>query len=253
MKNSPLLSSVPRWIAGTCRPVFALLLMLTLAVSATRAQAQTPAAVNSFDDVKFWIGTGTNRAVLIIDWQDGLNVPGFTIGQAVAWGFQWQDGATPTGLDMLNAIAAADPRLHLSFGNSPSQGTYLFGIGYDLNNNGGTFTFNSSPFAESGSASDPADHIQYGFNTNGYWEYLASISTTSLPSSGGWNYADAGLATNPVTNNTWETLVFSGYAANPDFDTITPVTPMAATPEPSAFLLAICGGTAVLWRRRRRA
>ena len=54
-------------------------------------------------------------------------------------------------------------------------------------------------------------------------------------------------------DNTWDALVFSGYAANPDFDTITPVTPMAATPEPSAFLLAVCGGTAVLWRRRRRA
>lgn len=242
---------------GLCRQrraLAALLLAAALAAGTSRVQAQTPTTVNSFDDVKFWIGTGTNRAVLIIDWQDGLNASGFSIGQAVAWGFQWQDGATPTGLDMLNAIAAADSRLHLSLGNNASFGTYLFGVGYDLNNNGGTFTFDSSPFAESGSASDPGDHIQYGFNTNGYWEYLTSLSaTTTLPASSGWDYASLGLGSSLVVNNTWDALVFSGYAANPNFDTITPVTPMAATPEPSAFLLAICGGTAVLWRRRRRA
>ena len=212
--------------------------------------------VTAFSDIQYWVGSGPNRAGLVIDWQDGKNAPSLTIGQAVAWGYQWQNGATPTGLDMLTAIAAADPRLELSTGNNPSFGTYVFGLGYDLNGDGGTFTFNSSPSNESGTASDPADHVAYGFNTNGYWEYLNSTTSgTTLPSSSGWNYASAGAGDRLLTNNTWDAWVFSSYAGNPNFDLLTPAAPLAAatpTPEPSTIVLALAGGVALSLRRRRR-
>jgi hypothetical protein len=57
----------------------------------------------TFENVKWWVGTGTDSAVLIIDFQDGK--------EAHAWGFL-HDG-TKTGKDLLMAIDAAETYLNL--------------------------------------------------------------------------------------------------------------------------------------------
>lgn len=54
-------------------------------------------------DVQFWVGTGTDTALLIIDFLDGSGTA------SLAWGYLYNGNAT--GEDMLNAIAAADPDL----------------------------------------------------------------------------------------------------------------------------------------------
>ena len=61
----------------------------------------TPAVVEAtidFDNILYWVGTGTNEAALAVNWAD----------TALAWGYRW-DG-TKTVTDMMNDIAAADPR-----------------------------------------------------------------------------------------------------------------------------------------------
>ena len=63
----------------------------------TCLQAQT--LVDSFDNIQYWIGTGQNRAALVLQWNDGLDPV------SVAWGYRW-DG-TATGIDMLRAIAGS--------------------------------------------------------------------------------------------------------------------------------------------------
>jgi hypothetical protein len=55
------------------------------------------AIVKNFDDIQFWTGNGTNRAALVIEWNDGKSPA------SLAWGFRWNGQAT--GLDMLKAIA----------------------------------------------------------------------------------------------------------------------------------------------------
>lgn len=60
-------------------------------------QAQT--LVNSFDDIQFWVGTGSKRAALVLQWNDGLNPV------SLAWGYRWDGEAT--GIDMLKAIAGS--------------------------------------------------------------------------------------------------------------------------------------------------
>ena len=50
--------------------------------------------------VQYWIGTGADTSVLVVDFQDGSATP------AYAWGYLHNGG---TGADMVNAIAAADP------------------------------------------------------------------------------------------------------------------------------------------------
>ena len=48
----------------------------------------------TFDDIEFWVGTGANRAALVIDWLENSNEP-----PALVWGYRWN--GTATGRDML--------------------------------------------------------------------------------------------------------------------------------------------------------
>ena len=55
-------------------------------------------ATIAFSEILFWVGTGSNEAVMAVNWAD----------TALAWGYRW-DG-TATVADMMAHIAAADPR-----------------------------------------------------------------------------------------------------------------------------------------------
>lgn len=68
-----------------------------LALAFTGVPALQGQTVGSFDDIRFWTGSGTNRAALILQWNDG-GAP-----SSLAWGFRWNGDIT--GLDMLVAVA----------------------------------------------------------------------------------------------------------------------------------------------------
>ena len=55
-------------------------------------------ATIDFSEILFWVGEGTNEAVMAVNWAD----------TALAWGYRWNGAATVA--DMMNHIAAADPR-----------------------------------------------------------------------------------------------------------------------------------------------
>jgi len=75
------------------------------------------AAPFSFNSIERWTGSGPNRAALIVDWHDG------TRPHALAWGFRFENGAT--GLDMWNAVTAADTGLTAVISNGrPSDINY---------------------------------------------------------------------------------------------------------------------------------
>ena len=59
-------------------------------------------ATISASDILYWVGTGSNQAIFIIDW--------CTAPTALAWGYRF-DGESVTVATMLNDIATADPRL----------------------------------------------------------------------------------------------------------------------------------------------
>ena len=60
----------------------------------------------SFDDVHFWVGEGTKRMVVVVDW----NEPGET--SSFAWGYRW-NGEDPPMARAVAEIALEDNRLHL--------------------------------------------------------------------------------------------------------------------------------------------
>ena len=78
----------------------------------------TPSVVEAtiaFSDILYWVGEGTNEAVLAVNWAD----------TALAWGYRWNGTATVAG--MMDAIAAADPRF--SYTGTGMLGDILFNDG----------------------------------------------------------------------------------------------------------------------------
>lgn len=96
------------------------------------------AATLSFEDIRLWAGSGTNRAAMVVHWaapevRNNTQVPNPVADKSIAWGFRWN--GTASGEDMFNAILAADPRLFVAASGTTAYGKAVFGIGYDLNNN----------------------------------------------------------------------------------------------------------------------
>ncbi len=69
--------------------------------------AQNP----SFADIKFWIGSGEKVAMFVVDFNDGAT------NECYAWGYRF-DGDDATAMDMLDAIATADPNFSFASGGS---------------------------------------------------------------------------------------------------------------------------------------
>lgn len=75
-------------------------------------------------DIRYWVGSGTDSTVLVVDFQDG------TEDHSYAWGFLHN---TATAEDMLNAIAAADVNFTVNI-----TGGFLNDIAYNTHvGNGG--------------------------------------------------------------------------------------------------------------------
>ena len=66
----------------------------------------------SASDIQFWTGTGTNQAIIILDWDDD---PGNN-NIALAWGVRWNGSATAT--DLLDTMMAYDSRFSYTLSGS---------------------------------------------------------------------------------------------------------------------------------------
>jgi hypothetical protein len=178
-------------------------------------------AAFTFDDIQYWVGTGTNRAAIAIDWSNGSTTP-----PALVWGFRW-DGVAH-GRDMLTAVVAADNRLYAKFGGSPGSEVNAYGIGYDANNDGqfaiddGT-SFDSKGIAYTGPAdlsasTNSADYYAEGWFT-GFWHY--GIASNDPYNGGQWSDSHVGMATRELADGAWDswtftpTFSFTAFATNP--------------------------------------
>ncbi|MBO7201837.1 MAG: T9SS type A sorting domain-containing protein [Bacteroidales bacterium] len=57
-------------------------------------------------DILYWVGTGSNKAILIVSWDEA------SPAQSLAWGYRWNGSITAA--DMLTAIDNADTRLSIN-------------------------------------------------------------------------------------------------------------------------------------------
>ena len=214
------------------------------------------AAVVSLDEVDHWVGTGSNRAGLVIDWNDGKQA------ESLVWGYRWDGSATAE--QMFLSVVAADPTLFAKIGTPGSFGTPVYGIGQ--NRNGGGFgiddgtTFDAvgkAVLASAGAAgaaspvddanpTDPADHYEEGWWQEGFWFHYQSATS---PYAAGGSWSDGlGLSSQTLTNNAWTGL---GYAKN--FVGTAPG-PAQNVPEPTGatvVVVAAAAGLLARWRTGR--
>lgn len=130
-----------------------------LAIPVSGLQAQIP--VGNLDDIQHWTGSGTNRAALVLQWNDAFSP------SSLVWGYRWDGQAT--GLDMLRAIAGST-RIEDLAGDLVGSGSgsdsrltlglvqYSFGLS--------VLSLDYVPFQS-------AQRTQSDWNS-GYWEYFIS-------------------------------------------------------------------------------
>lgn len=102
---------------------------LKLAIAVTlMTTTMAHAIVLDWDKIRFWTGSGPNKAALVVQFAD--NGP----EEAYVWGFRWDDSqypdGAPTGEAMARAIAANSPDLLLFTQYTGSMGSTVCGFGY---------------------------------------------------------------------------------------------------------------------------
>jgi hypothetical protein len=233
------------------KKMFAAFVVL-LGVGAPGLKAQL---ISSFEDIEYWVGSGTNQSVLAIQWSDGGDP------KSLAWGYRWNDMAT--GLDMLTAIAG------LSVVEPPSGGDpieTIHGADVRLSLVLWRYGFGDSLYSASfGSGETTRTQADWD---SGYWQYWIyggdieytpwdetepsyyQVSGSSNYSSVTWWNSQVGASDRPLINNSWDAYVFlPGFAAQ-----VVAQPTAAAIPEPSTWvLLGLSALTFGIWRIRRAA
>ncbi|MGC4004452.1 MAG: PEP-CTERM sorting domain-containing protein [Pirellulales bacterium] len=196
--------------------------------------AASPYATFDFNNINTWVGTGTNQAALVLDWNTPTGISSFV------WGYRWNGAAT--GEDMLRAIAGAGNYSDTTNGNFVTHGAdprlsfnaSVFGFGNFIHG----FAFNSPT---SGALGYP-DSFDWNY-------YTAAASDTT------WSNATTGFGSRTLSNGVWD-----GYRYAPGFDMnfnplTSPSLPLAVqpVPEPSTYAVLGVALTVVATLRRRRA
>ena len=95
--------------------LFSLLVSFSISIAGAYAQildhpksgevlTKTPTIDTS--DILYWVGTGSNKAILVVSWDEA------SPAQSLAWGYRWNGSITAA--DMLTAIDNADTRLSIN-------------------------------------------------------------------------------------------------------------------------------------------
>lgn len=162
----------------------------------------------TFEDIQFWVGEGSKRAALVIDWNSDKK------DHALVWGYRFDGEAT--GYDMLAAVAKADPRFVLLKEES-IYGATVGGIAYTehltdplrlLYNDSvyvpvdGVVTADSSNYGD-WSCSDAAALWQGEHWSVGYWSYYVKDRAEDT-----FGYAATGVSGRTLTDGCVDGLSF---------------------------------------------
>ena len=164
----------------------------------------------TFDDIYFWVGEGSNRSALAVQWNNDRET------NALVWGYNW-DGSK-YGVDILFAIAKEDPKFFVfADATTSGYGTAIAGVGYDANSDGVFFIKHKTtgeliypdengvlphPNAlgydyDNYEAGDTEDYWYAGWYS-GYWSYWLSTDGNS------WSYSGLGASSRQLTDGCWD-------------------------------------------------
>ncbi|MFM8457592.1 MAG: hypothetical protein ACKOB0_01405 [Chthoniobacterales bacterium] len=169
-------------------------LLLALLAAAPCTAWSSLITVNSFTNIQFWTGSGTNRAALVLDF-GSPETP-----SSIAWGYRW-NGATNTAATMLFSLAGtitgasapapllgSDPRLSVDVSFFPGYG------GYFVN----TITYNQvglpSPWTQT------SRQIKDDYFFDGTYPTFYTLNGTGTWTGAGFALANVGMSDTPLLN-----------------------------------------------------
>ena len=189
-------------------PVLVTTLVTTL-LSITTPLASFGQAVTSFEDIDFWVGSGSSSAALAIDWNGDSSSD-----ESYVWGYRWE-GST-NGAEMLVEVISADERFYAKLGEVAGLGTAVVGLGYDQNDDGqfelteNTFFddrgINISSLSDGENSADSEDFYAEGWFL-GFW-HLGFAAENPLDGDD-WLSTSTGIDKVTLTNNSWVSLAFT--------------------------------------------
>ena len=202
---------------------------LLAAVSSIIFSPAASASISSFNDIDYWVGSGSNQAALIIDFNDGKSP------EAWAWGYRWN--GSKNGGDMILAIAAVDPRMSLVNGGS-STAVFITEISYD------------------GSAGLQSGTSDFTFGVDTSWGYYNAIDTAEAVADN-WTAPGIGASSRALSDGNWDAWSFGKYDSLTFDHTVPPNTASAIAapvpePETAVALLAVTALLFASTQRRRR-
>lgn len=159
------------------------------------------ASAFSLDDIHYWVGEGTNRCGVVVDWSNGG-------GGTLAWGYRW-NGTCTNVAEVVARIAHEDPRLGLGVQGMTTDYVDLFFFGYDVNDNHPKWDMDNGDASDKEAYFLREDSVWY----SAWWVFYGPMNGTAFPTT---PQTSSWFAANSVTpqNNDW--FVFSwGY---PDYD-----------------------------------
>ena len=181
------------------------------------AHAGTSGVFSGLDDIKFWSGSGTNRAALLIQWNDG-GTP-----SSLVWGFRWN--GTATGIDMIRAVAGsseirnpAGALLSSTNGSDPRLSTvwtaYNFGDALDAVSwkSGGTSRGKvdwNAGYWQYSIYGGRLEYDQYDENGQVIGSATYDQSGSSLYPGTSWFSSPVGAGDRPLVNEAWDAWSFA--------------------------------------------
>jgi len=228
--------------------------VFVFAVFFAAVSAQAAMDSFSFDDIDSWVGSGSNQAAFLVDWHDDISP------EAMVWGFRWDGKAT--GEDMLTAIVKSDSNLYAKISGQTSYGIALFGLGYDMDNDGfgisgdseftNGFTATQYGGADGSEATDSGDKYKEGWY-KGFWSYWLSSEGKLKENATDWAFSGVGMTGRELSDGDVD-----GWGFDSDMSTwgdAGPTAPYAAAPAPvpvPAAVWLLGSGLAGLIGMRRR-
>ena len=212
-------------------------IILSAALALGFSASSMAGLVNSFDDIEFWVGSGANQAVLIIDFNDGQTSESF------AWGYRW-DG-TACGADMILAVAAADANLSIDSEGDGSESFLLNSVSLfsHTQTKAGDWSVFWNYYVAGGYAGDE-DNMDGIVGT----PTAMSDGGTSLPSS--WTSTPVGASAisfgesgRILSDGAWDAWSFGAWGTAPGAS-------VEAVPEPASALLILLGAATAAGYRR---
>ncbi|WP_288763348.1 DUF5074 domain-containing protein [uncultured Weeksella sp.] len=189
----------------------------------------------TFDDIQYWIGEGSKKAAMVVQWNDNKNP------EAMVWGYRF-DGEK-FGIDMILEIAKVDPRFYVLAYEGTQYGTAIGGFGYDwdnagtralVKNNNTTYPYypidgkvltNDYDF-DDWTAFDPNDRWYSGWFSKGFWSYWVKDSADE-----DFAFSGLGASSRKLEDGSWDGWSFSvEFQSFPMADKFTAAEPNAEEP-----------------------